>query len=60
MQLPASVILIAILIGATLMGILGAVLAIPAAAAVPALIRFVGERQERQTAPEEVAHAPLP
>ena len=41
-------------------GILGAVLAIPAAAAVPALIRFVAERQERQAAAEESLRAALP
>jgi predicted PurR-regulated permease PerM len=48
MKLPPSVILIAILVGATLMGILGAVLALPVAAAVPVVMRFVDEWRERQ------------
>lgn len=48
MKLSSSVILIAILIGATLMGILGALLALPVAAAIPVLLRYVGEWQERE------------
>ena len=47
MKLPASVILIAILIGATLMGILGALLALPVAAAVPVIARFIDEWRDR-------------
>jgi predicted PurR-regulated permease PerM len=60
MKLPASVILIAILIGATLMGILGALLAIPVAAAVPALLRFAGEWRDRQAEVEPAIHPTLP
>jgi predicted PurR-regulated permease PerM len=48
MKLSPSVIVIAILIGATLMGILGALLALPVAAAVPVVLRFVGEWRERE------------
>jgi predicted PurR-regulated permease PerM len=48
MKLSPSVIVIAILIGATLMGILGALLALPVAAAVPVILRFVAEWRERE------------
>jgi predicted PurR-regulated permease PerM len=48
MKLSPSVIVIAILIGATLMGILGALLALPVAAAVPVVLRFVAEWRERE------------
>jgi predicted PurR-regulated permease PerM len=48
MSLSPSVIVIAILIGATLMGVLGALLALPAAAAVPVVIRYVQEWQDRE------------
>jgi predicted PurR-regulated permease PerM len=59
MKLSASVIVIAILIGATLMGILGALLALPVAAAVPVVLRFVGEWRERE-ADDASAPAPAP
>ncbi len=49
MKLSPSVILIAILIGATVMGILGALLALPVAAAVPVVLRFAGEWRERES-----------
>jgi predicted PurR-regulated permease PerM len=48
MKLSPSVIVIAILIGATLMGILGALLALPMAAAVPVILRFVADWRERE------------
>jgi predicted PurR-regulated permease PerM len=48
MKLSPSVIVIAILIGATLMGILGALLALPVAAAVPVVLRFVADWRERE------------
>jgi predicted PurR-regulated permease PerM len=57
MKLSPSVIIIAILIGATLMGILGALLALPVAAAVPVVLRYVGEWRDRETEPSV---APLP
>jgi predicted PurR-regulated permease PerM len=60
MKLPATVILIAILIGATLMGILGALLALPVAAAIPVMLRFVAEWRERQSETENDAAAALP
>jgi predicted PurR-regulated permease PerM len=41
MSLSPSIVVIAILIGATLMGILGALLALPVAAAVPVVLRYV-------------------
>jgi predicted PurR-regulated permease PerM len=43
MKMSSAVILIAILIGASLMGVLGALLAIPVAAAVPVIWRYVHE-----------------
>jgi predicted PurR-regulated permease PerM len=48
LKLAPSVVVIAILIGATLMGILGALLALPVAAAVPVVLRFVEEWRERE------------
>lgn len=48
MKLSPSVIVIAILIGATLMGILGALLALPVAAAVPVVFRFIADWRERE------------
>jgi predicted PurR-regulated permease PerM len=59
MKLSASIILIAILIGSTLMGILGALLALPVAAAVPVVLRFIGEWHEREGAAQnrdEIPH----
>jgi predicted PurR-regulated permease PerM len=57
MKLAPSIIIIAILIGATLMGMLGALLALPAAAAVPVVLRYASEWREREAAPPP---APLP
>lgn len=48
MKLSSSVIIIAILIGATLMGILGVLLALPVAAALPVVLRFLGEWRARE------------
>jgi predicted PurR-regulated permease PerM len=48
MQLSSTIIIIAILIGATLMGILGALLALPVAAAVPVVYRYVQEWRQRE------------
>jgi predicted PurR-regulated permease PerM len=47
MSLSPSIVVIAILIGATLMGILGALLALPVAAAVPVVLRYIQEWQDR-------------
>jgi predicted PurR-regulated permease PerM len=47
MKMSASAVLIAISMGTTLMGILGAILALPVAAAVRVVFRFVREWQER-------------
>lgn len=47
MSLSPSVVVIAILIGATLMGILGALLALPVAAAIPVVLRYVQEWHDR-------------
>jgi predicted PurR-regulated permease PerM len=55
MKLSPSVIVIAIRIGATLMGILGALLAV--AAAVPVVLRFAGQWQERK-AEDKASPAP--
>jgi predicted PurR-regulated permease PerM len=48
MSLSPSIVVIAILIGATLMGILGALLALPVAAAVPVVLRYIQEWQDRE------------
>ena len=48
MQLSASAVIIAISMGATLMGILGAVLALPVAAAVRVVLHFVREWHDRE------------
>jgi predicted PurR-regulated permease PerM len=48
MSLSPSIVVIAILIGATLMGILGALLALPVAAAVPVVLRYLQEWQDRE------------
>jgi predicted PurR-regulated permease PerM len=50
MSLSPSIIVIAILIGATLMGSLGARLALPVAAAVPVVLRTIQEGQGREEA----------
>jgi predicted PurR-regulated permease PerM len=60
MKLSPSVIVIAILIGATLMGMLGVLLALPVAAAVPVVLRFVGEWREREAEADQPAAASLP
>jgi predicted PurR-regulated permease PerM len=48
LNLPSSIILIAVLVGVTLMGFAGGLLALPVAAALPALIRFIGETWDRE------------
>jgi predicted PurR-regulated permease PerM len=58
MKLAPSIIVIAILVGATLMGILGALLALPVAAAIPVVLRAVAECREREA--EAEGEAPLP
>jgi predicted PurR-regulated permease PerM len=52
-QVPGMLVLISVLVGATLGGIIGALLAIPAAAAIQIVARDVW--QERKS---EVSHAP--
>jgi predicted PurR-regulated permease PerM len=57
--LSLSIIVISILIGVELMGMLGAVLALPVAAAIPSIISFIQEWQEAHSAPEtEGGHLP--
>lgn len=58
MQLSSSVIIIALLIGATLMGILGALLALPAAAAIPVIFRYYQEWQKREEERQEEQASP--
>ncbi len=53
--LSLSIIVISILVGAELMGMLGAVLALPVAAAIPSLIKFIQEWQESQGASDSEA-----
>lgn len=45
-HLPASAVVIALLIGGSLFGILGLYLAVPAAASLPAIVRFVSARED--------------
>jgi len=57
--LSLSIIVISLLIGVELMGMLGAVLALPVAAAIPSVIAFIQEWQETHGAPEaEAGHLP--
>ncbi len=56
--LSLSIIVISILIGVELMGMLGAVLALPVAAAIPSVIAFIQEWQETHSAPETEPHLP--
>jgi predicted PurR-regulated permease PerM len=58
MKLSASAVVIAITMGATLMGILGAILALPVAAAVPVVLRFVSGRRTREAEATAGATAP--
>jgi predicted PurR-regulated permease PerM len=60
MHLSSSVVVIAILIGATLMGILGALMALPVAAAVPVVLRYVQEWYERDESDAAKASRALP
>jgi predicted PurR-regulated permease PerM len=60
MKLSASAVVIAISMGATLMGVLGAVLALPVAAAVPVVLRFVNDRRAREAEATTRAAAPRP
>lgn len=53
-QVPGMLVLIAVLIGATLGGVIGALLAIPAAAAIQIVVRDV-----RQQPHEAVSHTPI-
>jgi predicted PurR-regulated permease PerM len=55
--LRLSVVVISILVGVELMGLLGAVLALPVAAAIPSLIAYIQEYQERHSTAEP---GPLP
>ncbi len=56
--LSLSVIVISLLIGAEIMGIVGAVLVLPIAAAIPSIIAFLQERQESYSLEEEEPHLP--
>lgn len=58
MKLSSSGVVIAMSIGSTLMGILGAVLALPVAAAVPVVLRFVSDWRKREA--EAAARATAP
>jgi predicted PurR-regulated permease PerM len=60
MSLSPSIVVIAILIGATLMGILGALLALPVAAAVPVVLRYIQEWQDREEAGQTPKGPALP
>ena len=59
LKLSPFVVLVALLVGAKLMGMLGALLALPAAAAVPIIVRYISEWRERADA-EGAGPIPLP
>ena len=48
MKMSASAILIAILVGGKLMGVIGALLALPVAAVIPVVLRYIGQWRDRQ------------
>ena len=56
--LSLSIIVISFLIGIELMGMLGAILALPVAAAIPSIITYIQEWQESHSAPESEPHLP--
>jgi predicted PurR-regulated permease PerM len=58
LKLSPFVVLVALLIGGALMGMLGAMLALPVAAAIPIVVRYVTEWRERSEA--EAAPPALP
>jgi predicted PurR-regulated permease PerM len=62
LKMSSSVIIIALLIGGTLMGVLGALLALPTAAAIPVVYRYFHEwrqrEEERQAAEEGASNSP--
>ena len=60
MKLSPSVILIAIMTGASLMGILGALLALPVAAAIPVVFRYIQEWREREDQLQDIESRTLP
>lgn len=55
LRLSPLVVLIAFLVGSALMGIVGALLALPAAAAIPILKRYYEEWRDRDELPAEVS-----
>ena len=56
--LSLSVIVISIMIGVELMGMLGAVLALPVAAAIPTIIAYIQEWQESHSASDTATSLP--
>ena len=52
-QVPGMLVLVSVLIGATLSGVIGALLAIPAAAAVQIVVRDVWQQRKTRPAPAE-------
>ncbi|MFF2556358.1 AI-2E family transporter [Nocardia sp. NPDC058058] len=55
MQLHAVVVLLAITVGSSLYGIVGAFLSVPVAAVAAVIIRYIGEQIDADTAPEPAA-----
>lgn len=60
MKMSPSIIIISLLIGATLMGILGALLALPTAAAIPVVYRYIQEWREREDERQIASERTLP
>ncbi len=60
MSMSPSIVVISILIGATLMGVLGALIALPVAAAVPVVLRYIQEWHDREESTDAGPARPLP
>ena len=48
MKLSGSVIVLSLLVGGKLMGAVGALIALPVAAVLPVVVRYVGQWRDRQ------------
>jgi len=59
-RIEAFIVLVAVLFGSTLFGILGAILAIPAAASIQIAVQEYREYRRELTAAEEEAGGPTP
>ncbi len=58
MKLSGSAILVSILVGAKLMGVVGGLIALPVAAALPVVLRYIGQWRDRESDRRGAALAP--